>query len=170
MGKWVGDVRRSCVRKTARDSDLLLNLLTTMRKRNVKNINDVIDSVNLPDGWFEVLSQDYNLEILLAELANQGNVTNAAFKRARTVLPSFSDAKWSELAPQFGLRADISLMRLPTFVTPVYLLPPTFHVANFTPAWRALDVYREISQQNRGEARVRILDPVRLLRRISHSK
>ncbi|KIL62093.1 hypothetical protein M378DRAFT_129195 [Amanita muscaria Koide BX008] len=74
-------------------------------------------------------------------------------------LPSFSDAKWSELAPQFGLHNNVALLQLPTFVTPVYLLPPTFHVANFTPAWPTLDVYRDIDQQTREEARVRILDP-----------
>jgi hypothetical protein len=140
------------------------------RKVAVENIDDVIDSVDLPDGWFQVLSQDNNLQVLLAELANKGNVTNAAFKRARMGLPSFSDAKWSELAPQFGLHKNIARLQLPTFVTPVYLLPPTFHVANFTPAWRTLDVYREVEQQTREEARVRILDPVRPLRRISHSK
>ncbi|KAM6497443.1 hypothetical protein JOM56_007916 [Amanita muscaria] len=127
-----------------------------IRKVNVENI---IDSVDLPEGWFKVLSQDNNLQVLLAELANQGNVTNAAFKWARMGLPSFSDAKWSELAPQFGLHNNIALLQLPTFITPVYLLPPTFHVANFTPAWRTLDVYRDIDQQTREEARVRILDP-----------
>jgi hypothetical protein len=148
--------------------------LTTMArgkcKVNVENINDVIDSVDLPEGWFEVLSQDNNLQVLLAELADQGNVTDAAFERARMGLPSFSDSKWSELAPQFGLHKNIARLQLPTFVTPIYLLPPTFHLANITLAWQTLDVYREIEQQTQQEAHVRILDPVCLLRRISHSK
>jgi hypothetical protein len=137
---------------------------------NVLNINDVIDSVYLPEGWFEVLLQDDNLPALLAELANQGDITNAAFKWARMSLPSFCDEKFSELAPEFRLHSSIARLHVPTFVTPVYLLPPTFHVANFTPAWQTLDVYRETDTSTRLESRVRILDPVRLLRRISHSK
>jgi hypothetical protein len=76
-----------------------MKLRLPSRKVNVQNINDVIDSVDLPEGWFKVLSQDNNLQVLLAELANQGNVTNVTFKRARVGLPSLSDAKWSELAP-----------------------------------------------------------------------
>ena len=137
---------------------------------NVLDIDDVIDSVDLPEGWFENLLQDDNLPALLAELANQGNITNAAFKWARMNLPSFCDEKWSELASQFRLHSSMARLQLPTLVTPVYLLPPTFHVANFTSAWQTLDVYREIDTRTRPEARVRILDPVRLLRRISHSK
>jgi hypothetical protein len=140
-----------------------------MGKRK-ENVNDVIASVDLPEGWFKTLIQDDHLEVLLAELANQGHITNAAFKRARLGLPSFSDAKWSELAPQFGLHKNIARLQLPTLTTPVCLLPPSFHVDNFTPAWRTLDVYREIGQQTREEARVRILDPVRLLYIILHSR
>ena len=64
---------------------------------NVLDIDDVIDSVDLPEGWFENLLQDDNLPALLAELANQGNITNAAFKWARMNLPSFCDEKRSEL-------------------------------------------------------------------------
>jgi hypothetical protein len=138
--------------------------LTAMGKRKrPQNIDNIIASVDLPEGWVETLLEDENLGALLAELANRGGISNSAFKKARMGLPSFSDAKWADIAPEFGLHPDTAILQLPSFTTPVYLLPPSFHVETYISAWNTLDVYREVEQQTREEARVRILDPVCLL-------
>ena len=128
-------------------------------KRKTRENDDIID---LPDDWVKILIEDDNLGTLLAELANRGGISTATFKKARMGLRSFSDGKWADIASQFHLHPNIARLQLPTFTTPVYLLPPSFHVETFTSAWRTLDVYREVKQQTREGARVRILDPVRL--------
>lgn len=72
---------------------------------------------------------------------------------------SFSAAKWSDLAKQFGFADSFenNVLVFESVITPVYNLPPSFHVNMFEMAWRSQDVYQERMEQSR----VRIMDPVR---------
>jgi hypothetical protein len=100
------------------------------------------------------------LAVLLADLANSANLPNATFKKARVDLPSFSAVKWSEFAKEYSLPDNASYLNLKSFKTPRYRLPPSLHQAMFENAWRWQDVYREKVEQEREEARVRLLEPV----------
>ncbi|KAF8625008.1 hypothetical protein AX15_005598 [Amanita polypyramis BW_CC] len=94
----------------------------------------------------------------IAALANAGNISASQIKKARIGLPSFSAAKWTEVAPQFGLSDDLGSVRLdPYLITPV-LLPPSFHETVAEAAWRIQDVYQERISQEREEVRVRSFD------------
>jgi hypothetical protein len=130
-----------------------------MSKRTNENINDIANSINMDRGLIDGLLQFDRDELaaLFAHIANEAKIPNAIFKKARTDLPSFSAAKWFDLAAQFDLSLDIEQLDLKTFTTPKYHLPPSLHEAMFENAWRWQDVYREKVDQTREE---RILDPV----------
>ena len=105
-----------------------------------------------------------DLADVLEALANARNISASQIKKARMALPSFSAAKWTELAPQFGLSDDLALGPLTQLdshpkITPV-LLPPSFHETIAEAAWRIQDVYQERIFQDREEARVRAFDAV----------
>lgn len=124
--------------------------------------DDIIDSMKTDKGLraaFAELTHD-ELAVVLGDLANSANLPNAAFKTARLDLPSFSTAKWSEFAEQYGLHNDVSYLNLESFKTARYRLPPSFHQALSGNAWRSQDVYREKIDQEREGARVRLLEPV----------
>jgi hypothetical protein len=88
------------------------------------------------------------------------DLPTATFKKARVGLPSFSAAKWSKFARQYGLSEDPSFLNLEFFTTPRYRLPSSLHEAMFENAWRWRDVYLEAVAQERVEARLRLLEPV----------
>jgi hypothetical protein len=120
-----------------------------------------IQDVDLPDGWMQkllVLGPD--LAYVLAAIANAGQISASQIKKAKIGLPSFSSAKWTELAPQFGLTTDLTTAKFDSFsITPV-LLPPSFHETTAEAAWRIQDVFQERISQEREEARVRAFDAV----------
>lgn len=98
------------------------------RKANEAAIATSIQDVDLPDGWMQkllVLGPD--LAYVLAALANAGQISASQIKKARIRLPSFSSAKWTELAPQFGLAPDLTMATVDSFSIPPVLLPPSFH-------------------------------------------
>jgi len=68
--------------------------------------------------------------------------------------------KWSKFAKEYSLPEDASKFNLESFKTPRYRLPPLLHQAMFVNAWNWQDVYREKIDQEREEARVRLLEPV----------
>ncbi|EDR13985.1 uncharacterized protein LACBIDRAFT_305296 [Laccaria bicolor S238N-H82] len=116
--------------------------------------------VDLPKGWKEkllALGPD-SLAKVLAELANDGQITASQIKKARQNLPSFSSAKWTELAPQFDLSPDLSHIIFDSFSIPSVFLPPSFHETTAEAAWRIQDVYQERPLQVREQVRVRALD------------
>jgi hypothetical protein len=101
-----------------------------------------------------------DLAYVLAALAHTGQISASQIKKARIGLPSFSSAKWTELAPHLGLNPDLTNARFDSYsITPVHL-PPSFHETTAAAAWRIQDVYQERPAQERGEARVRALDAV----------
>ena len=135
-----------------------------MPKRNYNDFSadNLADAFNGDKGLIAGLL-DFNSEELtklLGHVANLANIPTATFKKARTELPSFSTAKWSEFAPKFGLPANIDHVKLDTFTTPKYRLPPSLHELMFENAWRCQDVYREKVSQTREEATSKILEPV----------
>ena len=121
-----------------------------------------ISLVELEDGWMRKLLQIDSdaLALILGELSNQGNITTKHINDGRIKLPSFCTAKWVEISSKFGLPHQPVVHNFERLITPVYHLPPSFHLASFQSAWCAQDVYRERAEQTREEARCRILDPV----------
>ena len=124
-----------------------------------------IQGVNLPPGSMQhLLGLGPDLAGVLAALANAGNISASQIKKARKGLPSFSAAKWTELAPQFGLSGDLAMAQWAQLdshpkITPV-LLPPSFHGTIAEAAWRIEDVYQERIYQDTEETRVRAFDAV----------
>jgi len=100
------------------------------------------------------------LVVVLAHIANEACISTDLLKTARIDLPSFSAAKWSDLAPQLGLPQNLSQVNFYTFQTPRYHLPLSLHEAMFENARLWQDVCQEKVDQIRPEASVRILDPV----------
>ncbi|KAN0078375.1 hypothetical protein V8E55_010432 [Tylopilus felleus] len=90
-----------------------------------------------------------DLACVLAALANAGNISASQIKKARRGLPSLSAAKWTEVAPQFGLSDDLAMAKLDS-----YPITPTIAEV----AWRIQDVYQERVSQERAEVRVRAFD------------
>jgi hypothetical protein len=133
------------------------------RSRDIDiDVDDVIASMNLDGGLlaaFKELTED-ELAVLLGELANRARLPTSAFKKARVDLTSFSKAKWSDFAPQYGLPQRTSTLTLETFTTPRYRLPPSLHETMLQNAWRWQDVYRESMFQEREAGKVRLLEPV----------
>lgn len=132
------------------------------RSRDIDiDVDDVIASMNLDRGLlaaFKELPED-ELAALLGELANRARLSTSAFKKARLDFTSFSQAKWSNFARQYGLRELTSTLTLGTFTTPRYRLPPSLHDTMLQNAWRWQDVYRESMFQEREAGKVRLLEP-----------
>lgn len=133
-----------------------------MSKRTNNDIDDLAGSTNMDRGLIAgLLELDRDkLTTLLARIASEAKIPTAAFKKARIELSSFSADKWFEFAPQFGLPPKIEYVKLETFTTPKYYLPPSLHETMFENAWRWQDVYREKVDQTREGVGIRILDPV----------
>jgi hypothetical protein len=126
------------------------------------DVDDILASMNLDRGLRAAvleLSQD-ELAAVLGELANHGNLPTSAVKKARVDLPSFSKAKWSDFALEYGLPRVASALSLGTFTTPKYRLPPSLHETILENAWRWQDVYRERMFQETEAGKVRFLEPV----------
>ena len=141
---------------------LLNSTMPRKRSKDDIDIESLVESVPLDKGLVKGLQQLHRDELVavLAHVANVANISTAAFKRARTELPSFSVAKWSVFTKQLGLPQDVSKLVLEPFTTPRYRLPPTLHEAMFENAWRWQDVYREKVDYAREEAELGLLDPV----------
>lgn len=77
-------------------------------------------------------------------------------------LPVFDSARWEEVALTLGLDPAIDKYQLPPFSIPYAYLPPSFHKRVMKDSVQWLDIYKERGSQNRGNARVRLMDAVRL--------
>ena len=108
----------------------------------------------------KLLALGPDLSLVLVALANEGNITDSQIEKARTGLPSFSAAQWSELAPIFDLPPDLTMSKFPSFSIAAVLLPPSFHETSAEAAWRVQDVYQERLAQEREEVRLRVFDAV----------
>jgi len=104
------------------------------RKANEAAIATCIQGVDLPNGWMQkLLALGPDLAYVLASLASDGQITASQIKKARMGLPSFSYAKWSELALTFFpliLRwPDLTPSRLLQFFSHRLFtrLPPRWH-------------------------------------------
>lgn len=146
----------------ARDPDTLTLSPMTKRSHDDIDVDDIIDSIKLDHGLRAGLLELTLDELadVLADVANEARLPTAIFKEARIDLPSFFAVKWSEYAKEFGLPNNIEYLCLVPVKTPKYRLPPSLHEAIFENSWRWLDVYREKVSQQRGNAKVRLLQPV----------
>ena len=133
-----------------------------MKRSHDIDVDYVLASMNLDKGLRAAvleLTKD-ELAALLGDLANHASLPTSAFKKARVDLPSFSKAKWSDFALEYGLPQVTSSLSLETFTTPKYRLPPSLHETMLQNAWRWQDVYRETMFQEREARKVRLLEPV----------
>jgi hypothetical protein len=133
------------------------------RKDDEAAIAAAIQDVDLPNGWMQkLLELGPDLAYVLAALAYTGQISASQIRKARIGLPSLASAKWTELAPQFGLDTDLMMARFKfdSFsITPV-LLPPSFHETIAEAAWHIKDVLQEQVSQEREEVRIRAFDTV----------
>ena len=130
------------------------------RKAHEAAIATSIQGVDLPPWIQQLLVRGPDLAYVLAALATAGNISDSQIKKARKDLPSFSAAKWSEVAPQFGLSDYLTTVQFDSYpITPV-LLPPSFHETIAEAAWRIQDVFQERFTQEREEVRIRPFDAV----------
>jgi hypothetical protein len=71
-------------------------------------------------------------------------------------------AEWEIVAPLLGMRADLGIDQLDPFTIPIAILPSSFHRELMKNASRWMDVYQEPPNHKREEARVRLLEAVRM--------
>jgi hypothetical protein len=100
--------------------------------------------------------------LAVLHLAQEARMTTADLRKLKAIRPSFCADKWGTIAPALGLRADIDITQLDTFTIPLALLPPSFHRDLMKNALQWMDVYQEPASQQREEARVRLLEAVRM--------
>lgn len=97
---------------------------------------------------------------ILAALANAGQISASQINKARICHPTSSSAKWTELAPQFGLSTNLMMTRFDSFLITSVLLPLSFHETTAKMAWHTQDVYQEQPFQEREGVRLRAFDTV----------
>jgi hypothetical protein len=100
--------------------------------------------------------------LAILHLSQEADMTMADLQKLQATHPSFSTAKWETVAPSLSLRADLGLDQLDPFIVPTAFLPPSFHRELMKNASLWLDVYQEPQSQVREEARVRLLEAVRI--------
>lgn len=130
------------------------------KRKSEDEIKDILNDTGLPVGWVESLKGNENLPIIIAHLINVCQVDERAIKRAKITLPSFSKAKWKDIAEKLGFPENPSHMQLPSFSPPSCFLPPSFHESCFVNGWQMMDVFSERLAQDKEAARVKLLDPV----------
>ncbi|KIM49600.1 hypothetical protein M413DRAFT_112482 [Hebeloma cylindrosporum] len=125
------------------------------------NVDDLLRTLDFRKGVRDAFLglNDEELALVLADIANHAGLSNAAFKKARSELPSFSDTRWTEYAQEFGLPEQVEDLSLEGFKTPTYWLPPSLHRSMFENVWCWQDVYREKVDQAREATSVRLLEP-----------
>jgi len=83
-------------------------------------------------------------------------------KKLKASSPSLCASKWETVAPALGLRADLDIAQLDSFTIPIAILPPSFHRDLMKNALQWMDVYQEPASHKRKQARVPLLDAVRM--------
>ena len=94
------------------------------------------------------------------ELADEAELSWIDLKRRKCKLPSFSNASWKEVAPEFKLDPLRWFKQLDIFSFPIAPLPPSFHREVMKVSAKWLDVYQERDSHTREAARVRLMDAV----------
>jgi hypothetical protein len=143
--------RRTC------QSDSILNLNVMPKRRHTEpediDAEEVIEGINLNKGILDGLldlNRDELAAVLAHSIANEGNISTASFKMARTALPSFSTEKWTEFALQFGQRTNPEIVILTPYSTPRFRLPPLLPKDNVP---KRLALARCVSGDNRSNER-----------------
>jgi len=115
------------------------------KRQEVTSVEDVAALANLEEGWVTKLLSLPGDELtkLLGDIAHHGKIKTITIKKARTSLPLFSGAKWTDFSKNFGLPNKLENNWSEQVVTPVYSLPPSIHEIMFKAAWHTQDVYQE---------------------------
>ena len=135
--------------------------------KKVTDLYNALYSVELEEGWLEKLLEvePDKLALIIGHIANCAKIDTLTFKRARSIIASFSDTKWKQTAEHFGLPDRPSQLRdclvwTEMFETPAYYLPSYLHERVAEMAWRLQDVYGELHDQTEG-TKLKDLEPVR---------
>lgn len=121
-----------------------------------ENIKEVIDAIQLPDGWIDQFAKHPSIIDILVYLAHEAGVTDRQFIESRRKVPYFSKARWEEVAPKLGLQTNLDApgLELARYSPPACYLPASFHEELFQAGWRMMDVYKERVDQDREAAKV----------------
>jgi hypothetical protein len=100
--------------------------------------------------------------LAILHFSQEARMTIADLQKLKASSPSFCAAKWETVAPALGLRADLDIAQLNPFTIPIAILPPSFHRDLMKNALQWMDVYQEPPSHKWEEARVRLLEAVRM--------
>lgn len=106
--------------------------------------------------------------LAILHLSQEARMTMADLQKLKASSPSFCAGKWETVAPALGLRADLDIGQLNPFTVPIAILPPLFHRDLMKNALRWMDVCQEPPSPKREEARVRLLEAVRMSNFLSY--
>jgi hypothetical protein len=100
--------------------------------------------------------------LAILHLSQEARMTIADLQKLKASSPSFCATKWETVAPALGLRTDLDIAQLDPFTIPIAILPPSFHRDLMKNALQWMDVYQEPPSHKQEEARVRLLEAVRM--------
>ena len=139
------------------------------RKRRELNLDDSDERLEV---YTEQLKELYDelvkdggselAALAILQLTQETSITMEDLRKLRASSPSFCAAQWDSVAPSLGLRADIGISQLGLFTVPIAILPPSFHRDLMKTSLRWMDVYQEPENHNLEEARVHLLEAVRM--------
>jgi hypothetical protein len=96
----------------------------------------------------------------ISDMARNGNLTPEELEVLLENIPSFPKSEWEKVALSFGLDPELNKYQFRPFSIPHAYLPPSFHKRVMKDSIQWLDVYKERGSQNRGSARLRLMDAV----------
>ena len=170
---------------TKGDLRLWLYLCVTRWDNSFMSPSSKKRKVDLPDlGQLELSEYENNLATLRDGLFTNNNeharkallyfmaasgITFTSLKASQDALPDFSSATWQNVCIAFGLKPTLGTDQLDLFDVPDLCLPPSVHKRVLMSAARAMDVYQEPQNQEKGASRVRLFEAVGVLLSLSGS-
>ncbi|KIJ36800.1 hypothetical protein M422DRAFT_212103 [Sphaerobolus stellatus SS14] len=136
----------------------------TTRKLSDVTLEDAIiqigEALSLEQGWFDKLQKTDSdaLLRLVSRICANHNWTARDIKRGCIDPPSFSSASYEHLQSKIPTLPKDPI-DIPIIQEPIYKLPIAVHVSLYEVAWKARNVYGEITESINNEARnVRIFE------------
>ena len=112
---------------------------------------------------YDELFDDRGVNLARLHLSQEARMTLTDLQKLKaSCSPSFCAAKWETVAPALGLRADLDIAQLDPFTIPIAILPPSLHRDLIKNALKWMDVHQEPPSHKREEARLRLLEAVRM--------
>jgi hypothetical protein len=133
----------------------------SLKRKHLDGLDD-LDEFNLPslcDSLRRKGGQDLAAKAIL-HLAHTANLSLTDLKRAKESHPTFSSARWEDVAGKLGLDPSRDAYQLPSFSIRRAFLPPSFHKDIMVASAQWLDVYQERGARRKETARTRVMDAV----------